>query len=153
EPAHSPSDSLALRKSRACSAREAQANPTSTSLSAADPPDGQQIANVEIQGTQPILARMVAAMLKTRAGTPFDSRAAGADLVALHALDAFDDVRLLAEARPEGLALTVVVHERPVIREVFFSDGSNVPVPGIWIAPLAGDLYVPASLTRATRAL
>jgi outer membrane protein insertion porin family len=111
------------------------------------------VARVDIQGTQPTLTRVIAAMIKTRAGAPFDSDIVGADLLAVQALDTFDDVRLFAENRPEGLVITLDVHERPTIRDVFLAAGSTVPDPGAWVAPLSGDLYVPASVSRAARIL
>jgi outer membrane protein insertion porin family len=62
-------------------------------------------------------------------------------------------VRLAWERRAGGVALVVEVDERPLVGGVFFAAPSSAPEAGLWIPPLAGDLYDPAMVARALRAL
>lgn len=122
-------------------------------LSAAGAHDGEVVASIAVDGADATLARLVTDALQTRAGRGFHAGRAAEDVKRLFALGVFEDVRLFAVRGRDGLALTVRVEERPLVRRVFSAPGSASAEVDAWIAPLPGDLYDPEAVARATREL
>lgn len=117
-----------------------------------DPPDGARIESIGVAGARTVPARLVRDVMTMRAGDAFDADAADADVRRILALGAFEDVRLVYE-RKSGVALTIQVAERPLLRNVFFADGSSAPENGEWVVPRARDLYDPAAIERSLAVL
>ena len=109
------------------------------------------VASIDVRGApSPELARRA---LATRQGEPFDAARIQDDLRALWALQLFDDVSVLAEPLPSGVALTYVVVPRPTIDRVTFSGAQRVPEAELaaLVADLRGSPANPVLVDDAVR--
>lgn len=153
-PAHArTSDPDARQRTRVCQAPSGPAPRANLAVTTADPPEGETIAAISIEGARTVPKQLVNRSLTLTVGSRFDSERADADLLRILALGPFEDVRFLTERRPQGIALHVQLDERPVIRKVFLADGSSQPEQGEWTPVLQGDPYDPLALERVVRVL
>lgn len=153
-PSHArASDPEDAERARTCQAPPGPAPRGNLPLNTAAPPDGETIASISIEGARTVPKALVGSALTMTPGSRFDSERADADVVRILGLGPFEDVRLLAERKPEGLALHVQLAERPLIRKVFLAKGTSQPEQGEWTPVLPGDLYDPLALERVVRVL
>lgn len=77
-----------------------------------------RITEVRVEGNRRVEAAAVARALKQKAGQLFDPQKTADDLRALWALKYFDDIQLLVQRTPTGIAYVVRVTEKPAVRSV-----------------------------------
>ncbi|MFH1059473.1 MAG: outer membrane protein assembly factor BamA [Pseudomonadota bacterium] len=78
----------------------------------------EQVAVVEVQGNKRIEAEAVKAVMQTKAGGPYAPVRLDEDLRAVWKMGYFDDVRMETKDTAQGKVITVVVKEKPTIREL-----------------------------------
>ncbi len=79
---------------------------------------GETVVSVEIEGNQRIEADAVLAGVSTSAGEPLSSEQIAGDVRRIYSLGFFRDVRVTTREVPGGVAVSFVVEENPVIRQV-----------------------------------
>jgi outer membrane protein insertion porin family len=122
-------------------------------VSTADLPEGEVIATISVEGARRVPKQLITGAMTTKRGARFDAEKLEQDLLNLHALGPFEDVRFLSERSAEGIALQVEVTERAIVRNVFIAPGSSLPNAGEWNPLLQGDAYDPMEVDRVRRVL
>jgi outer membrane protein insertion porin family len=82
---------------------------------------GAVVRDIEIRGQRLTQESTIRFYLRTEVGKPFSPQTLRDDLKRLYALRTFDDIRVTAEAVPDGLRLIILVTEKPAVRSVTFS--------------------------------
>jgi outer membrane protein insertion porin family len=86
---------------------------------AAEPaPAGPIIESIQFEGLRRVDADAVRIVMTTRRGRPFDPKAISDDIRAIYGTGYFDDVQVYQERTDKGVALFVVLVEKPSIRRV-----------------------------------
>jgi len=80
--------------------------------------ENEQIAEVHISGNAQIGTSLIRSHLRTRPDDTFSADIVGKDVRELFALGYFTDIRVDVERGAEGLVVTYIVTERPVIEEI-----------------------------------
>lgn len=80
--------------------------------------DADRITEIRVEGNRRVEAAAIARALKQKVGELFDPNRTGDDLRALWALKYFNDIQLLVQRSPQGIAYVVRVTEKPSIRAV-----------------------------------
>ncbi|GAC1304319.1 MAG: hypothetical protein NVSMB21_04600 [Vulcanimicrobiaceae bacterium] len=92
------------------------------------PANAPQIVSVDVSGNAHVPTDRILAVVRTRAGTPFDERLVREDLQNIFDLGYFSDqVPPLIRQRPGGVAITFRVIENPVISRIAFAGNEHVP--------------------------
>jgi outer membrane protein insertion porin family len=76
------------------------------------------VAAVEVRGNKRIEAEAVKAVMKTKAGSPYAPLRLDEDLRAVWKMGYFEDVRFETADTPQGKVVTVVLKEKPTLREL-----------------------------------
>ncbi len=77
-----------------------------------------RVAEIRVEGARRAEPAAIRAAMITKVGEPLDRRQLREDIRRIFALGFFSDVRIEAEPTASGIVLTVLVEERPAIREV-----------------------------------
>lgn len=117
------------------------------------PPEGLRVVDIDVRGARTVPATMIREAMKSRVGGALRGAALDDDFAAISRLGTFDEVRVAWEARGDDAAIVVDVHERPVIDAVLRRRGWLLPDAGMWVPPLAGDIFDPAAVQRSLLAL
>jgi outer membrane protein insertion porin family len=96
-------------------APDAGAGTTSSDVPAAA--GSEVITEIRVEGNRRVEPEVVKRALKNKLGRPFDPLLTGQDVQALWSLGYFQDIQLLTQRLPNGIAYVVRVAERPSIRE------------------------------------
>ena len=80
--------------------------------------DADRITEIRVEGNRRVEAAAIARSLKQKVGDLFDPSRTGDDLRALWALKYFNDIQLLVQRTPTGIAYVVRVTEKPAVRSV-----------------------------------
>lgn len=80
--------------------------------------DAEHLTEIRVEGNRRVEAAAIARALKQKVGDAFDPSRTGDDLRALWALKYFNDIQLLVQRTPLGIAYVVRVTEKPAIRSV-----------------------------------
>ena len=80
--------------------------------------DAEHITEIRVEGNRRVEATAIARALKQKVGDAFDPARTTDDIRALWALKYFNDVQLLVQRAPLGIAYVVRVTEKPAIRAV-----------------------------------
>src|SRR5262249_29258324 len=75
------------------------------------------IVEIRAEGNRRVEPEVVKRALKNKLGRPFDPALTGQDVQALWGLGYFQDVQLLTQRLPNGIAYVIRVSERPSVRE------------------------------------
>ncbi len=95
---------------------------------AAAPANAPPVVSVDVSGNAHVPTDKILAVVRTRAGQPFDERTVREDLQNIFDLGYFSDqVPPLIRQRPDGIAITYRVIENPVIERIAFSGNEHVP--------------------------
>lgn len=78
----------------------------------------EQVADIKVEGNKRIEAEAIKAVMQSKVGGAYAPVRLDEDLRAIWKMGYFDDVRLDAGDSPQGKVVTVVVKEKPTIREV-----------------------------------
>jgi outer membrane protein insertion porin family len=88
--------------------------------------EGHPVRRIDVVGSRRITKDDVLAYLRTRAGEVIKTGQLGTDVRALWDSGFFDDVRIEASLRDEGVDLRFVVHERPTIKSISFKGNDEI---------------------------
>ncbi len=80
--------------------------------------DGKPVKSVEVKGNRTVSNLTILAKVKTKPGEELSSVALNEDLKRLYGLGYFTDVRIEQDEFPDGVVVTFVVSEKPVLSEV-----------------------------------
>ncbi len=96
-------------------------------LVAAATTGGQSVSEIRVSGNRRIEADAVRAAVGTRVGRPLQRYRIGEDIRRVYELGFFRRVEVLATDAPDGVIITFLVEEYPVIREVAISGNDSLP--------------------------
>jgi len=133
----------------ACSSPEAASRSEDPGIPIEVASGSETVAQVRVEGNQAVPDSIVLHGLSTKPGAQLDPDKLDADLIRLHELGVFDDVRAVLEESLGGSRVVFKVRERPLIRNVFHSAGSDQAGNDEWPSPLGGDVYDAASARRS----
>lgn len=86
------------------------------------------VVSVSVSGNVHVPTDRILAVVKTKAGQPFDEQTVREDLAAINDLGYFaDQVPPLIRQRPNGISITYRVIENPVIQRITFTGNEHVP--------------------------
>jgi outer membrane protein insertion porin family len=88
--------------------------------------EGHSVRRIDVVGSRRITKDDVLAYLRTRVGEVIKTGQLGTDVRALWDSGFFDDVRIEASLRDEGVDLRFVVHERPTIKSIAFKGNDEI---------------------------
>jgi outer membrane protein insertion porin family len=86
----------------------------------------QKIKNIEIEGNIRVLSSVISGYIKTKAGDDFDPVALRADLENVYKSGLFVDIKIDKETFADGVIVTFIVLEKPVINEIIFIGNKEV---------------------------
>lgn len=127
-----------------CDATELPRAPASPELVAL-PEDGVRVERISVAGTVRVRAASVAAVIQQRTGAIFDRERVAADVLAIWALEVFDDVRVRWVPAGDGIELVYEVRERPVVGRVIARGRAPHRIE---LGVEAGRLYEPERIQR-----
>lgn len=81
---------------------------------------GVPVVSVTMKNNKAISEQTILSKMKTQAGEPFSQRVLDDDLKRLYATDYFLDVSIDAKPVERGIAVTVIVEEKPIIDSIVF---------------------------------
>jgi outer membrane protein insertion porin family len=81
---------------------------------------------VRVKGNQTISAATIIAKIKTKPGGPLSEEIINDDIKRLYALGYFTDVSFDVEDETDGVNVTVIVEEKPVVEEVVFEGNEKI---------------------------
>jgi outer membrane protein insertion porin family len=115
---------------------------------AAQSEEGMTIVSMSIQGNQAVSAQLMRAQIKLREGERFTPAEAQKDIRRLFALGYFSDVKLDVSPDGDGVALTYIVTERKIIKEVLILGNKSVREADLRaaISLRRGQTYIPKSI-------
>lgn len=119
-------------------------------------PEQRPVIAVEVRGNRHVSAdRILAAVTQTRVGAPFSEEALRADVRAVSDLGFFADVTARTTVEEQGVRVTIVVTENPVIVEVVVEGASVIPREEILraLAVPTGEVLSIVRLRDGTRAV
>jgi len=85
---------------------------------ASQPFEGERIAEVRISGNTLVGSPLIQSHLQTKPETAYSGASIRADIQRLFTLGYFEDIKVDVEPGPQGLIVTYIVRERPVIEEI-----------------------------------
>ncbi|MFZ5443649.1 MAG: outer membrane protein assembly factor BamA [Myxococcota bacterium] len=88
--------------------------------------DSDRIVEIRVEGNRRVEAPAVARALRQKVGDLFEPSRTADDLRALWALKYFNDLQLLVQRTPKGIAYVVRVTEKPAIRSVQLSGNDEL---------------------------
>lgn len=80
--------------------------------------EANRVVEIRVEGNKRVEAEAVRRALRTKVGQPWDPSRSAEDLRAVWALGYFQNVELLRQRLPRGIAYVVRVEERPIVRSV-----------------------------------
>lgn len=107
------------------------------------------VAEVRVEGNHSVPDAVILHGLATTSGALLDPEKLDSDLIRLHELGVFEDVRVALGETRGGSAVVFRVRERPLIRNVFHATGSDRVAQDEWPSPLEGDVYDAAAAHRS----
>src|SRR4051812_29388000 len=87
---------------------------TSAALAA----DGAMVKSVDVKGNKTVSSLTILAKVKTHAGEPLSSVTLNEDLKRLYGLGFFTDVRIEQEEVTDGVNVSFIVAEKPVLADI-----------------------------------
>lgn len=88
--------------------------------------ESDRITEIRVEGNRRVEAPAIARALKQKVGDLFDGARTSDDLRALWALKYFNDIQLLVQRTPSGVAYVVRVTEKPSVRSVQLSGNDEL---------------------------
>ncbi len=100
------------------------------------------IKSIKVKGNKAISEATILSKIKMKIGDEFDQTVSNDDLKRLYALGFFNDVSIDVDPQPGGIAVTIVVEEKPVIDKVEFIGNKGMPTRKLQkvIQTKAGDM-------------
>ena len=76
------------------------------------------VKDIQIQGNRKVSSNVVLSKIKTKAGSPLNRRDLNEDLKRLYKLGFFSDIAIDMQEEYDGVVLTIIVQENPVVKEI-----------------------------------
>ncbi|MEE9203422.1 MAG: outer membrane protein assembly factor BamA, partial [Nitrospirales bacterium] len=86
----------------------------------------QKVTSIEVQGNKRIEESAIRSRLTLNVGDPYTAKAIRAQIRLIYAMGFFEDVQIEAEPAAGGLAVILVVREKPFITEIVFDGNENL---------------------------
>ncbi|MGA8290437.1 MAG: outer membrane protein assembly factor BamA [Acidobacteriaceae bacterium] len=99
--------------------------------SEASTPQGSIISEIRVIGNRRIPKETILARIFSHVGDPYDSATVERDFNSLWNTGYFENVQINRETTPKGAILTIIVRERPTIREITYPGLSSVSVSDV----------------------
>ena len=96
--------------------------PAAASGAQAAPRKNLNVAEIEIRGNQIVSTNTILSKMKLRRGVPLTQETVNEDLKRLYGTGFFQDIRVEIEEQSGGYNLSVIVLEKPVIRQIVIGD-------------------------------
>ncbi|NQU95299.1 MAG: outer membrane protein assembly factor BamA [Candidatus Omnitrophica bacterium] len=87
---------------------------------AEESPEGKTVLDIRVKGNQAISSPTILSKIKIKTRKPFSQSVIDDDIKRLYALGYFTDVAIDVENQPDGVIVTVIVEEKPAIKEIIF---------------------------------
>jgi len=84
------------------------------------------IVDVKVKGNKAISTPTILSKIKTQPGSVFSQEVVNDDIKRLYALGFFTDVAIDAEDTEKGVEVTVIIEEKPVIKEIVFEGNKKM---------------------------
>lgn len=112
--------------------------------------EGRIVKLVKVNGNRAISTETVVTRIKTKLGEPFSQAVLNDDLKRLYATEYFSDVSIDVADYEDGVAVTFMVQEKPVIGEIVFKGNKAVRDPKLktLIRSKVNDMLNPALLAQ-----
>lgn len=125
------------------------------SASSAQSLEGKPVVSVRIEGNQIVSTQLIRAQLRVREGRPFVPSDIKKDISHLFSLGYFSDIKADVTAQDNGVAVTYIVAERKIIREVLLVGNKKVDEADLRavLSARRGETYTPNLLKRDTKAI
>ena len=91
-----------------------------TAFSQAEAPKGPIVVGIQVKGNRAISAAIILSKIKTKPGTVFLQEIVNDDIKRLYAMGYFTDVTVDAKDEKEGVFVTIIVEEKPIVKEIVF---------------------------------
>lgn len=95
------------------------------------PAAGDVIASVRIEGNKRIATETFLYYITVKAGAPYDSSVLRDDFKRLWQTGFLDDLTILTEKAPEGIAITFKVQEKPLVKSIQYTGNKKVSAEDI----------------------
>jgi len=92
----------------------------------ADQSQEQRVVDIRVRGNNAVSTATILTRLKIQAGDVFDEGSLNKELKRLYATGYFADVSVETEERPEGVVITFIIMEKPIIKAVEFRGNARV---------------------------
>lgn len=94
-------------------------------------PQAPNVSEIVIQGNKSIATDAILSTIQTRVGEPFSVTTMNADLARIRRMGYFyeESVNAMYETTPEGVRVTFVVEEHPVIQQIVITGNTVLPEP------------------------
>jgi len=99
---------------------------TSLNFALAQTKEGKMVVAVRVKGNKAISAPTVISKIKTKEGASYSQEVINDDIKRLYVLGYFTDVTIDAEEYKEGVMVTVIVEEKPVVKEIVFEGNKSM---------------------------
>lgn len=112
--------------------------------------EGLPVVSVDIVGNRAVSAQLIRAQIQVREGRPFTRTEVQEDIRRLFSLGYFSDIKVDIKREGEGLAVTYLVTERKMVKEVLILGNNNVNESDITDATSLkrGQTYIPKSIEK-----
>ncbi|MDP8217919.1 MAG: outer membrane protein assembly factor BamA [Candidatus Theseobacter exili] len=80
--------------------------------------EGTVVKDIQIQGNQTVSSNVILAKIKTKVGSPLKPRDLNEDIKRLYKLGFFSNISIDMEETYDGVILTILVAENPVVKEI-----------------------------------
>lgn len=109
------------------------------------------VKDVSVQGNRRVQEAVIVGRLQTKPGTAFSPTRLAEDIRAVFALGFFDDVQAKVEDFEGGVKITLVVVERPFVRDIQFAGNKKLDAGQLQekIELKLGSVYNPVEVNRA----
>jgi outer membrane protein insertion porin family len=123
--------------------------------SPADLGEGKIVKAVSISGNQAVSTQLISAQIRMREGKIFSRAEARKDVKRLFALGYFSDIKVDVSPEGQGVAVTYIVTERKIVRDVLILGNKSVKESDITavISLRRGKTYVPMSIENDITAI
>ena len=91
--------------------------------------EGKTIASVNVENNKAISAETILSKVRTKSGDKFSQDVLNEDLKRLYATEYFTDVSIDVKEKPEGVDVTFIVEEKPVIEDIIFKGNTVFRAP------------------------
>ena len=91
--------------------------------------EGEKVITIRVKGNQAISTATILSKVKTQPGGKLEQEVINDDIKRLYALGYFTDVAIDVEEYEEGIMITIILEEKPVIKEITFEGNKKIRTP------------------------